>query len=119
MKRNEIQELSLDFAVQIVAFCHELKSKKEFEIGNQLFRSGTSIGANVYEAQGSESRKDFIHKMSIGYKESLESDFWIQVCDRSEFLPDPGDLKNQISSVRKLLGKILSSLHKQDEKKKM
>lgn len=109
----------MQFAVDLAAYCHLLKKDKEFEIRSQLFRSGTSIGVNVFEAQGSESRRDFIHKLSIGYKETLETDFWIQLCKRSDYLPDPGPREEQVKSLRKLLGKILTTLHNAEKSKKM
>ena len=60
-KRNEILELSIQFALNIIEFTEILESKRKFVIANQLLKSGTSVGANIFEAQSAESRADFIH----------------------------------------------------------
>jgi four helix bundle protein len=74
MKKNEVLELSIGFAVEIVKYCEVLEEKKKFVIAHQLLKSGTSIGANVKEAQNSESKQDFIHKLKIAAKEAEETD---------------------------------------------
>ena len=71
--RNEILELSIDFALEIVQFSEILESRRKFVIANQILKSGTSIGANIFEAQSAESRADFIHKMKIADKEAKET----------------------------------------------
>ena len=65
---NIIVNLKFQFALDIVAFCEILEQSRKYNLANQLFRSGTSIGANVREAQGAESKADFIHNMKIAYK---------------------------------------------------
>ena len=74
-KKNEILDLSFDFALEIIKLVKYLKSKKEFVLSNQLLRSGPSIGANVSEAQAAQSTKDFISKMSIASKEARETEY--------------------------------------------
>lgn len=69
MKENVIQNKSYEFAKSIVLLYQKLKAKKEFEFASQILRSGTSIGANVEDAIGGQSKKDFLHKISISYKE--------------------------------------------------
>ena len=69
-KRNEIVELSFEFALQIIAYCELLEEKRKYVIARQLLKSGTSIGANVREAQNYESHRDFIHKLKIAAKEA-------------------------------------------------
>jgi len=76
---NVIVEKSLAFAVDIVIFCELLEAKKKFVVAKQLLRSGTSIGANVFESQHAESKADFIHKMKIAIKESNETLYWLLV----------------------------------------
>jgi four helix bundle protein len=66
-QENLIVNLTFQFALDIVAFCEMLEQSRKYNLANQLFRSGTSIGANVREAQGAESKADFIHKMKIAY----------------------------------------------------
>ena len=97
----------MEFALEVVRFCHELRKKREYDLEHQLFRSGTSIGANVYESQGAESRSDFIHKLKIAYKEAGETEFWVELCRRSEFLPRAEKLEDQLPSIQKLLGTII------------
>ena len=108
-KDNLIVSLSLQFALDIISFTEILKQAKKFNLANQLFRSGTSIGANVREAQGCESKNGFIHKMKIAYKEAEESKYWLELCNLSESYPKPGKLLNDIVSILKVLGKIITT----------
>jgi len=64
-KKNEVLDLSFEFALQIIEFCELLEENKKYVIAKQLLRSGTSIGANIREAQNAESNSDFIHKLKI------------------------------------------------------
>lgn len=112
MKRNEIVELSFDFALQIVAYCEGLELNKKFVVANQLLKSGTSIGANVREAQNAESIGDFIHKMKLAAKEVEETEYWLLICDKSENYPSTSDLLQRLDSIKKLLSKIISSTKK-------
>ncbi len=68
-QENLIVQLTFQFAVDVIAFTEKLEAQKKYNLAKQLFRSGTSIGANVREAQGAESKADFIHKLKIAYKE--------------------------------------------------
>jgi four helix bundle protein len=77
-KNNIIQEKSFLFAKKIVILFKQLQNQKEFIISKQLLRSGTAIGALVEEAIGAESDKDFIHKLSISYKEARETFYWLR-----------------------------------------
>ena len=79
-KGNAILELSFEFAVAIITYCDELEKERKFIIANQLMRSGTSVGANIREAQSAESRSDFIHKMKIAAKEADETEYWLDLC---------------------------------------
>jgi four helix bundle protein len=108
-KDNLIVTISFQFSLDIIVFTEALQQFKKFNLANQLFRSGTSIGANVREAQGCESRNDFIHKMKIAYKEAEESKYWLELCEFSENYPKPGKLLTDIVSILKILGKIIST----------
>ena len=108
-KDNLIVTLSFQFSLDIIVFTEILQQSKKFSLANQLFRSGTSIGANVREAQGCESKNDFIHKLKITYKEAEESSYWLELCDLSESYPKPGKLLTDIVSILKVLGKIIST----------
>jgi four helix bundle protein len=108
-RENLIVQLTTDFAVKVVAFHFKIKKAGVIPMANQIFKSGTSIGANVREAQNAESKSDFIHKMKIAAKEADETEYWIQICERSPFLPDPSELKTEITSICRVLTKIISS----------
>ena len=108
-KENLIVNLTFDFSVSIMEFTEVLYEKKKYNLCNQLFRSGTSIGANVREAQNAESNADFIHKMKIAAKEADETEYWLLLCKHSKSYPDPGDLLLKIKSIIKVLSKIISS----------
>lgn len=87
MKDNVSIEKSFDFAVRIVNLYKYLtKEKKEFILSKQLIRCGTSIGANITEAQRGQSKADFTAKMSIALKEAYETDYWLKLLYRTEYL---------------------------------
>lgn len=108
-QENIIVTLTFQFALEIISFTEMLESLRKYNLSNQLFRSGTSIGANVREAQGAESKADFIHKMKIAYKEAEETKYWLQLCKSSENYPGSDKLLNDSDSILKVLGKIISS----------
>ncbi|MDP9954588.1 four helix bundle protein [Epilithonimonas hungarica] len=111
-KRNEILELSIQFSLDIIVFAEQLESMRKYVIANQLLKSGTSIGANIFEAQSSESRADFIHKLKIADKEVKETEYWLILCEKSENYPFNENLKLTLLSIQKLLSKIISSSKK-------
>ena len=111
-KRNEILEMSFDFALEIIELTRYLKLNKEFVISNQLLKSGTSIGANVSEAQAVQSTKDFIAKMSIASKEARETEYWIRLLEKSNMInayKNKSVLYDQIHSIVKLLTSIIKT----------
>jgi four helix bundle protein len=79
MRDWPIVKKTLDFSIEIINYCNSLDIKRKFIISNQLLKSGTAIGANVFEAQHSESRLDFIHKMKIALKEANETFYWLTI----------------------------------------
>ena len=92
VKENVILEKSFRFALETKQFCRRLRANQEYDLARQLFRSGTSIGANVEEAQAAQSRPDFISKMSIASKEAREARFWLRLLNEdpaSELKPSP------------------------------
>ena len=111
-KRNEILELSIQFALDIIEFTEILENKRKFVIANQLLKSGTSIGANVFESQSAESRVDLIHKLKIADKEAKESEYWLLLCEKSPSYPFNQELKVKLLSIQKLLSKIISTSKK-------
>jgi four helix bundle protein len=112
MKENEILKVTFHFAVSIIEFCELLETNKKYIIARQLLRSGTAIGANVREAQNSESKADFLHKLKIAAKEMEETEYWLLLCKESNSYPFDENLLNQLQSIRKLLSAIISTLKK-------
>src|SRR5690606_19231710 len=93
----------------IIDFCDELDAIKKFALSNQLFKSGTSIGANVHEAQNAESKADFIHKFKIAAKEVDETEYWLMLCKVSEKLPDSSYLLADLEPIRRIINKIIGT----------
>ena len=110
MKRitgNRIVDLSFDFALQIISFSEQLEQRRKFAIANQILRSGTSIGANISEAQNSESKLDFIHKLKIAAKEADETEYWLSLCKYADNYPFQEDLLDQVHEIQRLLTSII------------
>lgn len=107
---NIIVKFSFQFALEIIAYCETLEAHKKYVIANQLLKSGTSIGANVREAQNAESKNDFIHKFKIAAKEVEETIYWLDLCSMSKNYPDCSLLKDQIQVISKIINKIIISL---------
>ena len=82
-KENIILKLTFRFSLEIIKYCEALELNKKFVIANQLLKSGTSIGANVREAQNAESKPDFVHKFKIAEKEIEETNYWLELCEFS------------------------------------
>ncbi|MCP9199360.1 four helix bundle protein [Gramella sp. GC03-9] len=112
-KQNIIVSKTFDFSLEIILFTEVLRNERKFELASQLFRSGTSIGANVKEAQNAESKADFIHKFKIAAKEADETIYWLELCSKSEVLPNPTTgLLDKANEIMKILSKIISSAKK-------
>ena len=79
MSESKLRAQSMDFAVAIINLVRNLKEKRESIISNQIGRSGTSIGANIHEAQYAQSKKDFVAKLEIALKESNETSYWLKL----------------------------------------
>jgi four helix bundle protein len=109
-KRNEILELSFEFAVDIIEFSELLEEKKKYVIARQLLKSGTSVGANVRESQNSESSADFVHKLKIAAKEADETEYWLLLCDHAKSYPYDPILMTKLISIKKLLTSIISKM---------
>jgi four helix bundle protein len=107
--KNVVLDISFEFALKIIEYTEELEEKRKFVIARQLLKSGTSIGANIREAQSAESKSDFIHKLKISAKEAEETEYWLLLCKRSKNYPDTTELLNELLSIQKLLSKIISS----------
>ena len=105
MKENKLTTLSMDFAVDIVNLVKYLKSNHESIISNQIGRSGTSIGANIYEAQYAQGRKDFISKLEIALKEASETGYWLELLNKTGYINEPlyKTLSAKCTSIRIML----------------
>nr|WP_321453726.1 four helix bundle protein [uncultured Carboxylicivirga sp.] len=108
-KSNLIIDLSFQFSLDVIEFCEELELKRKFVIAKQLLKSGTSIGANVREAQSAESRADFIHKMKIAAKEAEETEYWLELCKYSKSYPTNNELLINIRSIILVISKIVGT----------
>ena len=114
--KNLVQEKSFEFAVSIVKYYKQLKTQSEFAIANQLLRSGTSVGANIEEALGGSSKKDFINKMTIALKEARESKYWLSLIYESGIDKNVAPLLTEANSLVNILSKIVKT-SKDDSKK--
>lgn len=110
MKENIIRQKSYDFALQTIDLYRKLLKEKEFVLSKQLLRSGTSIGANVEEAQAAQSRADFISKMSISSKEARESCYWLRLLRDSKII-EKGEADRLLSEAESIVN-ILTSIVK-------
>jgi four helix bundle protein len=109
---NAILKLTFDFALLIIEYCEKLENEKKYIIARQLLKSGTSIGANINEAQNAESKSDFIHKMKIAAKEGDETEYWLLLCKHSKKYPICEHLIDQNKTINKILAKIISTSKK-------
>ena len=107
MRNDKLSILSMEFAVSIINLVKNLKEKKEHIISNQIGRSGTSIGANIREAQYAHGKADFIAKLQIALKECSESEYWLELLIESGFY-DKKDILELCLEVKRLL---ISSLN--------
>ena len=114
-KRNVIKEKSFEFAKEIVYLYKNLADKKEFVLSRQLLKSGTSIGANIREAEHAQSKADFINKLSISLKEANETAYWLDLLYETNYLTDEvyQNLKNKNIELLKLLTSIINTSKKQ------
>lgn len=114
MKANNIiQKKSFDFAIKIIEVYKKLTiNHKEYVLSKQLLRSGTSIGANIEESIGGQSDKDFLHKISISYKEARETKYWIKLLRETNYISDleADSLINDADEICRILGKIQITL---------
>ncbi len=105
MKENKLAELSMQFSVDIINLVKQLKAQKETIIANQIGRSGTSIGANIHEANYAQGKKDFISKLEIALKEASETGYWLELLHRSNYLNDSDYklLNDKCTAIRVML----------------
>ncbi|MEG8990908.1 four helix bundle protein [Ignavibacteria bacterium 4148-Me] len=109
---NIIKQKSYNFALKIIDLFQSLKNEREYVISKQLLRSGTSIGANIEEAIGGQSRKDFFMKINIAYKEARETNYWLKLLKDSNLieLRTAESLINECDEILKILGTIIKTM---------
>ncbi len=111
MPESPLRTLSVDFAVQILNLVKMLKSQHETIVSNQIGRAGTSIGANIHEAQYAHGKPDFISKLQIALKEANETRYWLELLLKTNYI-DPAQyqkLDNACSQIRVMLIKSINT----------
>ena len=110
MKENKLVELSMDFSVDIINLVKFLKSNHETIIANQIGRSGTSIGANIHEAQYAQGKKDFISKFEIALKEANETGYWLELLYKTNYITE-SEFKTLDSACASIRVMLISSIN--------
>jgi four helix bundle protein len=108
-KENIIVQKSYVFALEIIQLYKLLIEKKEYVLSKQILRSGTSVGANIHEAVGGQSKKDFIHKLGIAVKEARETLYWLNLLKDSSYITKDefSKLSNSCDEIIKILNSII------------
>ena len=109
-KKSVIEHLSIQFAIRIINLCKYLKKERhEYEITKQIYRSGTSIGANIAESKGAQSDADFISKLSISLKEAFETRYWLLLLHETDTITDVehDSLENDVNVIIGTLTNII------------
>lgn len=110
-KENHVLNKSFNFAMQVLDLVNELNGDRQYVLANQVCRCGTSIGANIREAQRAESKADFIHKLSIALKEAEETDYWFSLIDRKVRMI-PKEMTAELNELIRLLVSIIKASKK-------
>ncbi len=111
-KAKALQKRLVDFALKIIEGTNDLNSSKEFVISNQIRKSGTSIGANYYEACSAQSKADYIAKISICLKEASETKYWLILLEQSKLMPQvfsDAQIANEIEEIERIFASIIIS----------
>ena len=111
MAESKLRTLSIDFAVQILNMVKFLKSQHETIVSNQIGRAGTSIGANIHEAQYAHGKPDFIAKLQIALKEANEKSYWLELLLKTNYIDEAKyqELNNSCSQIRVMLKKSITT----------
>lgn len=112
MGRSILQQKSYDFALVAVLLGSKLREKREFILSEQFIRSATSVGANVEEALGSYSKKEFRHKVTIAYKEARETKYWNKLLRDTTWIPkrEADDLLKNLEEILKIAASIIKTV---------
>lgn len=109
IEKNLVLRLGFNFSLSIIEYSEVLEVNKKYVIARQLLKSGTSIGANIMEAQHAESKADFIHKFKIAAKEGEETEYWLLLYQHAKNYPDCNELLLNIHELNRVVGRIISS----------
>lgn len=109
IETNAVLRLTVEFSLLVIDYCEKLEVDRKYVLARQLLKSGTSIGANSFEAQNCESSADFIHKFKIAAKEINETQYWLILCKKSAYYPDCDLLLQKVEEIDKVVNKIISS----------
>lgn len=109
MRNDKLSELSMDFSVDIINLVKQLKLQKEHIISNQIGRSGTSIGANIREANYAQSKADFVAKLQVALKESNETGYWLDLLLKTDYITETTH-KELSGTCRSLRAMLVSSI---------
>lgn len=101
MTENKLADLSMDFAVDILKVCDNIKG--HYSLINQLERSSTSIGANIREAKYAHSKSDFVAKLQISLKECYETEYWLELMKRADIMSEVDELIHTCGTIRRML----------------
>lgn len=119
MKTGDLKRKSYEFSLSITGISKKLEQQRQFSFASQLFRSGTSIGANIREAGNSESRADFIHKLKIAIKEAEETEYWLDLLrDTNENIYQASS-HTELKSIIKMLAKSIITAKKNQQMNKL
>ena len=108
-RQNVIVDKSFQFSLSIIELSEVLEANRKYVLSRQILKSGTSIGANIREAQNAESKLDFMHKMKIAAKEADETQYWLLLCRFAKNYPDPNNILDKLNEIIKVISKILST----------
>ena len=117
MSENLVLDLSMQFAIDIVKLCEDLKGKSA--LINQLLRSGTSIGANIHEANYASSKADFVAKMQIALKECHETEYWLRLFAETRYISEDSYIKlsGESGKIRRILIASINTAKANTDKK--
>ena len=117
MAESRLRTLAIDFAVQILNLVRFLKSQHETIVSNQIGRAGTSIGANIHEAQYAHDKPDFIAKLQIALKEANETSYWLELLLKTNYIDETRyqELDNLCSQIRVMLIKSINRAKGKDK----
>ena len=110
MRNDKLSVQSIDFAVSIVNLVKQLKEKRESIVSNQIGRSGTSIGANIREAQYAHGKADFVAKLQIALKEANETEYWLELLNKTNYISNE-EYENLNSACKSIRLMLISSIN--------